>query len=105
MMRKQKYGVRAKDVALAVKAMGLDCSERTAQGALKAFAEHGTRFESIRAAAGAIAAQKHNTGCYPRIPDSAHPAKQTKDEVGAYEREVGHAVLLLRSLGFKLEVA
>ena len=99
-MRKSKYGVSPKAVAAAVVGMGLECSERSAQGALKKYAAEGTTFTSVRAAAGLIAAYKREYGCYPRIV-----AGKSSVQPDALEREIGHAILLFRRLGFKVEVA
>lgn len=101
-MRKSKYGVSPKAVASALLDKGLDCSERSAQGALKKYAEDGTRFTSARVAADIIASYKREYGCYPRVAAEKRHAPASSD---TFEREVGHAVLLLHRLGFKVEVS
>ena len=99
-MRKSKYGLSPKAVAAAVVGMGFQCSERSAQGALKKYAAEGTTFMSVRAAAGLIAAYKREHGCYPRVVTD-----KSSVQSDALEREVGHAILLLRRHGFKVETA
>ena len=72
-MRKSKYGVSPKAVAAAVVSMGLECSERAAQGALKMYAEEKTTFSSVRAAAEMIADYKREHGCFPRVSHNNDP--------------------------------
>ena len=98
-MRKSKYGVSPKAVAAAVVGMGLKCSERSAQGALKKYAAEGTTFMTVRAAAGLIAEYKRQYGHYPRIATG-----KSSGQTDTLEREIGHAMLLFRRLGFKVEM-
>lgn len=101
-MRKSKYGVSTKAVADALRSKGIKCSERAALGALKWYAEDETRFSSARVAADVIAGYKREHGRFPRNDERKSPKPVQPD---ALEREVGHAILLLRRLGFKVEVA
>ena len=73
-MRKQKYGVRAADVAEAVRARGVECSERAAQGALKAFADDGRTFRSPKSAAAEIIEYRREYAKFPR-PAEDHAAR------------------------------
>lgn len=123
-MRTHKYGISAKLVAArATELLGLNCDERSARAALAQYYYGGMVFKTVDAAAQAIAAYHRAHGKFPRsgarmvnpadvnkptgltIPSLRPAASRAVAADASLEREVGHAVLLLRRLGFKVEAA
>lgn len=123
-MRTYRYGISAKLVAAKVTVLlEMNCDELTARAALAQYYNGGRVFKTVDAAAQAIASYYRAHGKFPRsgarmvnfakvdeptgrtIPSPRPDASRAVAADASLEREVGHAVLLLRRLGFKVEVA